>query len=195
MRSIAKVFWLYPALLIPTACAGFINEADKTLMAATLGKTSDNLYNSSLGIFDMNEESGTGGYYLQIPFYTALAVLTDQDDEDYQFHGTDYSSGDPYELTLPMAVSVGRVFPVNSSLWGYIGAGVGFTYITGAAATGTPGIVREYDTTGNSEFNVNAGAIWRFSDPVGLHINYDSAFNAPSFGIIFNDLFILEDLL
>ncbi len=168
------------------ACAGVVEE--NFIASATLGQDGDDNYHSSVGFYNLEKGSFTEGWYLQVPFYTALAVLFDEDDEHYPNQG-EYHTGDPYDLTLPMNVSVGRVFPLNEKMWAYLGAGVGFVHKTGAVETAIPDIVRDYSSTRDARFNVNTGLLCPLVGPIGVHLNYDSAFNVASFGILFTEVF------
>ncbi|MCH2112513.1 MAG: hypothetical protein MK213_06610, partial [Planctomycetes bacterium] len=67
----------------------------------------------------------------------------------------------------------------------YIGVGVGFTHEEWAVESSTPGVLKEFDSTGNLEFNMNGGVFWRFADGFSLQVHHDSAFQATSFGLIF----------
>ena len=71
----------------------------------------------------------------------------------------------------------------------YLGAGVGFVHKTGAVETAIPDIVRDYSSTRDARFNVNTGLLCPLVGPIGAHLNYDSAFNVASFGILFTEVF------
>ena len=177
--------FLFLAALAFPSCAGHVLEWESSAVSATLGRDENGDINSSMAIYDLSDE---GGWYVQFPLYTALAIVLDETDEGY-YLGGNVSQGSPYEHVLPMNVSAGRTYKLGPTAWWYLGAGLGFTHIAGARDTSIPGIVSEYSSTRDGRLNINTGIGWQIYEPVGLQLNYDSAFNVFSASILLFDVF------